>query len=92
MPRFQLEVAVSLAACAVLSALLLAVLKPGDGKVHLPQVIQDGALQDPFDVTKAEDIVDGEPVDETKFWARVSAVLVEGGETNYINFHFPRCA
>ncbi|KAJ3535459.1 hypothetical protein NM688_g6974 [Phlebia brevispora] len=71
MPLFQLQVAIALVACEVLSALLLLVSNPEEGKVKLPQVVQDDSLQDPFDVTKPEDIVDGEPVDEARFWGRM---------------------
>ncbi len=70
MPRSQFQVAIALVACEVLSALLLVVVKPDEGKIKLP-VVQDDPLEDPFDVTKPEDVVDGEPVDEVKFWARV---------------------
>ncbi|KAF7795628.1 hypothetical protein EIP86_006793 [Pleurotus ostreatoroseus] len=71
MPLFQVQVAIVLVACEVFSALLLIAVKPDEGKVKLPQVVEDESLQDPFDVTKPEDIVDGEPVDEDKFWARM---------------------
>ena len=53
---------------------MLAFSKPTEGKVQLPQFVRDEAFQDPFDVTKPEDIVDGEPVGEDAFWARVSAM------------------
>lgn len=71
MPELQFQVAVVLVACWVLSALLLIVVTYDESKVRLPQSVQDNSLQDPFDVTKPEDIVDGEPVDEVRFWARV---------------------
>ena len=75
MSQYQLPVAVALAASGLFSAGLLLVTKPAEGKVKLPDYIADGTSQDPFDVTKPEDIVDGEPVNEANFWARVSDVL-----------------
>ncbi|KAJ3540055.1 hypothetical protein NM688_g6278 [Phlebia brevispora] len=71
MPLLQVQVAIALVACEVFSALLLLGPNPEEGKVKLPQVVQDDALQDPFDVTKPEDIIDGEPIDEARFWARM---------------------
>lgn len=71
MPQYQLPIAVALGACAVFSAGLLALAKPADGKVELPEIVRDATSQDPFDVTKPEDVVDGEPVEEERFWSRV---------------------
>ena len=73
MPKFQLEVATALVASALISASLLVFSKPEEGKVKLPQVANGGSesLNDPFNVTKPEDIVDGEPVDEDSFWSEV---------------------
>lgn len=71
MPQFQLPVAVALAVFALLSAALFALSKPAEGKVQLPEIVRDATSHDPFDVIKAEDIIDGEPVDEKKFWSRV---------------------
>ena len=76
MPQFQFEVAVVLAATSLLSAIWLALSKPEEGKVKLPQFADGVApLHDPFDVTKVEDIVDGEPIDEAGFWAKVRCCL-----------------
>ena len=71
MPQYQLPVAVSLGACALFSAGLFILAKPVDNKVKLPEIVRDATSRDPFDVTKPEDIVDGEPLDEEKFWSRV---------------------
>ena len=77
MPQYQLPVAVALGACALISAGLFVLAKPvDDGKVQLPEILRDSTSADPFDVTKPEDIIDGEPVDEKRFWARVCAKYV----------------
>ncbi len=77
MPQYQLLVSVVLVATALCSASLLFLARPSpEGKIKLPEFIQDGALQDPFDVTKPEDVIDGEPIDEADFWARVRAMLL----------------
>jgi hypothetical protein len=74
MSQYQLPVAVALGACALFSAGLFALAKPvDDGKVRLPEITRDSTLPDPFDVTKPEDVIDGEPVDEVQFWSRVSS-------------------
>ena len=92
MPLFQVQVAIALVACEVFSALLLIAVKPDEGKVKLPQVVEDESLQDPFDVTKPEDIVDGEPVDEDKFWARVRAkVMMSRVAFHNVNIRMCRC-
>lgn len=76
MPQFQLPVAIVLAVAAALSALLLIAVKPDEGKVNLPQAFEDDSLQDPFDVSEPEDVVDGEPVDEVRFWAKVRVTVI----------------
>ena len=79
MPLFQLEVAAALVASALLSASLLVFSKPEEGKIQLPQVAQDGSdtLDDPFNVTKPEDIIDGEPVQEDEFWSDVRVLAID---------------
>ena len=76
MPQHQLPVAISLSACALFSAAVFALAKPDDGKVKLPEIARDATSKDPFDVTTPEDIVDGEPIDEARFWSRVCTVYV----------------
>ncbi|KAH8087167.1 multidrug resistance-associated ABC transporter [Cristinia sonorae] len=74
MPDFQLPVAVTLATSAVCSLGLYALSGSKEGKIRLPTATQDAGeepLKDPFDVTKPEDIVDGVPLDEEAFWARM---------------------
>ncbi|KAJ6552936.1 P-loop containing nucleoside triphosphate hydrolase protein [Mycena capillaripes] len=79
MPRYQLEVAVALGVTAAFSALFLYLNRTREGKIHLPvrvlnpadaseETYPDG---DPFDVITAEDMVDGYPLDEENFWARM---------------------
>lgn len=79
MPPYQLQIAIALNASAVLSAVLFAVFRERDGKIQLPihvdipdDIYPDG---DPFDVTTPEDLVDGYPLGEENFWARVRVFL-----------------
>jgi hypothetical protein len=72
MSQLQLPFAATLASSGLVSVGVLLITKPSEGKVKLPDFIADSTSQDPFDVTKPEDIVDGEPVNEANFWARVS--------------------
>ncbi|KAI0806225.1 multidrug resistance-associated ABC transporter [Irpex lacteus] len=72
MSQYQLPAAVFLAASGLFSAGLSLLSKPTtDGKVQLPDYISDSTSKDPFDVAKPEDIVDGNPVNEANFWARM---------------------
>jgi hypothetical protein len=77
MPLYQLQIAIALAAFSVCSAGLFFVrnLGPAEGKVQLPNHVEgveetypDG---DPFDVATPEDLLDGYPIDEAQFWAKV---------------------
>ncbi|KAJ6552953.1 multidrug resistance-associated ABC transporter [Mycena capillaripes] len=79
MPRYQLEIAIGLGGTAALSALFLYLDRTREGKIHLPvhvlnpadtseETYPDG---DPFDVITAEDMLDGYPLDEENFWARM---------------------
>ena len=77
MPSFQLPVAVALATSAILSLAVRRLSASKRGKIALP-VTSDGPLEpqhDPFDVTSPEDIIDGEPVDETSFWQNVRSLI-----------------
>jgi hypothetical protein len=80
MPRYQLQIAIALNVSAALSALFLYLTRPKEGKIQLPihtsshrdapeETYPDG---DPFDVTTAEDVLDGYPLDEERFWVKVS--------------------
>ncbi|ETW77907.1 ABC transporter [Heterobasidion irregulare TC 32-1] len=72
MPRFQLPVAVALAASALASAALFALAAPKEGQIQLPLHAdrEREHERDPFDVTVPDDVVDGDPIDEPAFWAR----------------------
>ncbi|KAJ7826927.1 hypothetical protein B0H13DRAFT_2440066 [Mycena leptocephala] len=80
MPRYQLEIAIALDVSAALSALVLCLnrLRRREGKIRLP--LHDTAPsedsetypdEDSFDITTAEDILNGYPLDEEKFWAQM---------------------
>lgn len=85
MPRFQLATAIVLAAGALFSAVLFFWLSPPTttGKIQLPtSVYSDDEFEpelagesDPFIVTKPEDFIDGTPINEDSFWAKVSFVV-----------------
>ncbi|THH21147.1 hypothetical protein EW146_g360 [Bondarzewia mesenterica] len=72
MPRFQLPIAVTLAASALASFALILLHRPREGKIQLPLTTngEEETHRDPFDVTTPEDLVDGEPIDNSGFWAR----------------------
>lgn len=77
MPLFQLPIAVTLATSAFLSLAFRNLSASKRGKIALP-LTSDGPLEsrhDPFDVTTPEDIIDGEPIDETSFWANVRSLV-----------------
>lgn len=71
MPEFQLSVAIFLAIAAGCSALAYG-LDNGktEGKIQLAEDASEGAY-DPFNVVTPQDVIDGEALDETKFWANV---------------------
>jgi hypothetical protein len=71
MPEFQLPVAISLAIAAGLSAVVYG-FDHGktEGKIKLAEDASEGEY-DPFNVVTPQDVIDGEPLNETKFWANV---------------------
>ncbi|KAF8955330.1 multidrug resistance-associated ABC transporter [Flammula alnicola] len=74
MPRFQLPIAVVLAVSVLGSSIVFFLTRTTEGKIQLPTHVdsEDGEpMHDAFDVTRAEDIVDGYPVDAENFWARM---------------------
>ena len=74
MPLYQLPVSIVLFTAAFVSFVIHIFSNPHEGKIKLPTFLQDtddAPLKDPFDVTKAEDVIDGEPIDEEAFWSRV---------------------
>ena len=80
MPPFQLPVAIALAASGLVSLAVFWLMRPKEGKIQLPIVSDDldepYSQKDPFDVTRPEDVVDGEPIDEAGFWARVRSIFI----------------
>lgn len=77
MPSFQLPVAITLASGALLSSAVRGLYASKWGKIALPVTLNDPLepQRDPFDVTSPEDIVDGEPIDETSFWLNVRSLI-----------------
>ena len=89
MPVYQLETSITLLIAAAVSAAIFALAPSSskEGAIKLPVSQQEGLLadndsepelegeEDPFDVTTTEDWTDGYPVDEDRFWTRVSLSL-----------------
>ncbi|KAI0312306.1 multidrug resistance-associated ABC transporter [Amylostereum chailletii] len=72
MPRFQLAVAIFLAATVFASLFFFWLLRSKEGKIQLPVHEGDSVYEhDPFQVTSPEEVVDGESIDEAGFWAWV---------------------
>ncbi|THU79589.1 ATP-binding cassette transporter [Dendrothele bispora CBS 962.96] len=77
MARFQFEIAVLLAifGTASFSAFLFNKVRAKDGKIQLPTHTEENGAEDltpdPFDVTTAEDYLEGYPIEEEKFWKRM---------------------
>lgn len=77
MPRFELEVAIALAASVPCSLLLWFITRPEEHKIQLPTHTEgdEPLAKDPFDVTKPDDLMDGYPINEEVFWAKVCVVF-----------------
>ncbi|KAJ2928533.1 hypothetical protein H1R20_g8544, partial [Candolleomyces eurysporus] len=78
MPRFQFEIAITLAASVVASILAFYWAKQKrEGKIQLPTHNDeelDGdhySKHDPLEVTTPEDVIDGYPLEEEAFWRRM---------------------
>lgn len=73
MPPYQLHVAIAQAASAAgsLAAFTLATSQGGKNALPTSSDGEEDLSRDPFNVTKPEDFVDGTPIDEDHFWARV---------------------
>ncbi|KAF9450615.1 P-loop containing nucleoside triphosphate hydrolase protein [Macrolepiota fuliginosa MF-IS2] len=77
MPRFEFEASVVLAVCAVSSAVVGWFTREKEGTVRLPMHVGEegnpagSGGEDPFDVTRPEDVVDGYPLDADEFWKRM---------------------
>src|SRR6267154_4648062 len=79
MPPYQLLLAEALVGATIISSFVLFLARSKEHKIHLPTT-QDASLaddvnQDPFNVTKPEDFIDGEPIDEGTFWVKVSIIM-----------------
>ncbi|KAI6040937.1 P-loop containing nucleoside triphosphate hydrolase protein [Pisolithus marmoratus] len=70
MPEYQLPIAGALAVTAVGSLVLLLGHPKNERKIQLPTHGEgdNSLLHDPFNVITPEDIIDGYPVDEERFW------------------------
>ena len=90
MPLYQLPVAVTIAFCALLSLAVRSLSASKWGKIALPVTLNDPLehLRDPFDVTSPDDIIDGEPIDETSFWLNVRSLIRPLSYS--VLFFFPR--
>ncbi|KAI0761279.1 multidrug resistance-associated ABC transporter [Trametes elegans] len=73
MPEYQLHVAIALVLALATSLVIYVFAGPKEQQHALPTFLgeQESLVRDPFDVTTAEDLVDGVPVDETRFWAKM---------------------
>nr|GAT52587.1 multidrug resistance-associated ABC transporter protein [Mycena chlorophos] len=71
---YQLQLAASFTGVAALSCVLLYLTGPSEGKIQLPLHAEDNdeldVGEDPFDVAKPEDLIDGYPIDAEAFWKR----------------------
>ncbi|KAJ7785356.1 multidrug resistance-associated ABC transporter [Mycena maculata] len=70
MPLYQLEIAIALALSALCSSVFFFLSRPKEGKIQLP-IYSESVEEDPFDVTKPEDVIDGYPIEEDAFWTQV---------------------
>ena len=77
MPRFELEVSLTLAASALVSLLVFCSTRQKEGKIRLPTHVDESEDplpvrgHDPFEITTAVDALDGYPVESDAFWNRV---------------------
>ena len=75
MPRFELEVSLTLAASALVSLLVFYSTRQKEGKIRLPTHVDESddasRVHDPFEVTTAVDALDGYPIEPDTFWNRV---------------------
>ncbi|KAJ7501443.1 hypothetical protein B0H11DRAFT_2224341 [Mycena galericulata] len=69
MSGYQPQIAIALATFGGCSAVLSFLNRSSDGKIKLPAEL--GEQNDPLDVTEPEDLLDGHPIDEPEFWARM---------------------
>ena len=84
MPTYLLPFSITTAVCVALSAALLAWQfhrQPTDKLPAAYSPITDDedqleGVKDPFDIVEPEDTIDGHPLDEDEFWAKVGAFSV----------------
>jgi hypothetical protein len=77
MPVYQLETAIFLAVCSVLSFVIFLLSRPRHGKIQLPVHTDEPlAHNDPFDISKPEDAIDGYPINEDAFWRKVECIFL----------------
>lgn len=96
MPPYQLLLAEALVGAAAISGLALFFAHSQQRKIRLPTtqdtgLVDDVNQDDPFNVTKPEDFIDGEPIDEDAFWFKVSIIMVIGRVSRRVLSWF-RCA
>ena len=75
MAQYELSASLLLGALAAASAVSLAFSTLGHRGVKLSSVVQDSLSNDPLDLVKSEDVVDGEPIEDAAFWSRVCAKM-----------------
>ncbi|KAJ7512873.1 multidrug resistance-associated ABC transporter [Mycena galericulata] len=72
MPLYQLEIAIALSITAFGSSVFFYLNRPKEGKIQLPTIhFEFPEEDDPFDVAKPEDLVDGYPIEGDAFWVQV---------------------
>lgn len=71
MPRFQLPIAIALVTSVVASLITFYFTRNRERKIQLPTTADGQSEHDIFDVTRPEDVTDGYPVDEERFWTKV---------------------
>jgi len=97
---FEFEISVVLAICVPVSCVVLwFTTRAKEGGVKLPVHVGEEVTRnadaggylsgdDPFDVTKPEDIIDGYPIDEDGFWKRVSKWYLFSSVLPNLSFFF----
>jgi hypothetical protein len=74
MARLLLPVAISLAALIPVSIILALAFRRDEGKIALSKAADENE-HDPFEVITPEDVIDGDPIDETGFLHSVRSIL-----------------
>lgn len=84
MPQYQLVLTASLVAAATVSGAVFYHQRPATGKIALDDSFEGdepelAGEKDPFDVTTAEDTIDGTPLNAEHFWLQVSTTSSKYG-------------